>query len=29
MLEECFILTFKLKEIEIIKNMPVKIWLTW
>ena len=29
MLEESFPLIFKLREIEILKNMPVKIWLPW
>ena len=27
MLQESFPLIFKLREIEILKNMPVKIWL--
>ena len=27
--EESFPLIFKLREIEILKNMPVKIWLPW
>ena len=29
MLQESFPLIFKLKEIEILKNMLVKIWLLW
>ena len=29
MLQEGFPLIFKLREIEIWKNMPFKIWLPW
>ena len=29
MLQESFILTFKLREIDSLKNMPVKTWLPW
>ena len=32
MLQESFCLIFKLREIKILKNMPVKIWkrqVTW
>ena len=29
MLQESFPLIFKLREIKILKNMPVKIWLPW
>ena len=27
--QESFPLIFKLREIEILKNMPVKIWFPW
>ena len=29
MLQESFRLIFELREIEILKNLPVKIWLPW
>ena len=29
MLQESFPLIFKLRETEIMKNLPVKIWLPW
>ena len=29
MLQESFMLLFKLREIEILKNIPVKIWFQW
>ena len=29
MLQESFPLIFNLRKIEILKNMPVKIWLSW